>query len=386
MGTLVARRLASIPTAPTRHISELAAGLENVISLAIGEPDFYAPEPVIQAGIESLRQRQTHYAPDPGLLELRQAVGRHLARLYQVRYDPEQELLITVGVSEALNLALIALLDPGDEVIVPEPCYPAYLAQVMLSGGVPVPVPTGVETGFQVTAAAIEQACTPRTKAIILGNPANPTGAVLSRANLEQVGQLAARRNLVVIADEIYDRLVYGVPHVCFAALPEMQARTVLLGGFSKAYAMTGFRIGYAAGPAEIIAAMRKVHQYTIITVATTVQYAALKALEAGESFVEQMVSEYDRRRRLVVAALNAMGLDCFEPQGAFFAFPSIARSGMSDVEFADRLLSEERVAVVPGSGFGRSGQGFIRLSYAAAYPKVEEALNRIEQFVLRHA
>jgi aminotransferase len=305
--------------------------------------------------------------------------------LYSVEYDPETELLITVGVSEALYLALAAILDPGDEVIVPEPCFVAYTAEVTLAGGTPVTIPTYVDNNFQVTTADIEKAITPRTKAILIGYPNNPTGAVITRENLIEISKLAEKHDLLVISDEIYDQLVYDFEHVCFAGLPGMHGRTVTLGGFSKDYAMTGWRLGYSAAPADISAAMRKVHQYTIMSAPTTAQVAGVVALKTGASFVEDMRLEYDRRRKLIVGGLNQLGLKTFEPRGAFYAFPSIGASGMDDNAFAEALLHEERVAVIPGSAFGASGAGFVRCSYATAYEKIEEALHRIEQFMRRH-
>jgi aminotransferase len=359
--------------------------MKDVISLGIGEPDFVTPEPVLEAGIASLRRGETHYTSNSGIVELRQALCDHLLRRYALRYNPADEIIITVGVSEALYLALVAVLDAGNEVIVPQPCFVAYGPEVTLAGGVPVYLATRVEDSFQVTAEDIERAITPRTKAVLIGYPNNPTGAVMSRAALEQVADLAERRDIFVISDEIYDRLVYGVEHVCFASLPRMRERTITLGGFSKAYAMTGWRIGYAAAPAELLAAMRKVHQYTIMSAPTTAQVAAVTALAEGEAFVEKMVSEYDKRRRLIVGGLNRLGLTCFEPRGAFYAFPSVLRSGMDDTQFAERLLEEERVAVVPGAAFGAAGAGFVRCSYATAYEQIEEALDRMERFLRRH-
>ncbi|HLC35746.1 MAG TPA: aminotransferase class I/II-fold pyridoxal phosphate-dependent enzyme [Anaerolineales bacterium] len=385
MSPEVAKRIAHIPPSGIRRFFDIAATMKDVISLGIGEPDFVTPEPVLEAGIASLRRGETHYTSNSGILELRQALCDHLLRRYALRYNPADEIIITVGVSEALYLALVAVLDAGDEVIVPQPCFVAYGPEVTLAGGEPVYLATRVEDSFQVTAEDIERAITPRTKAVLIGYPNNPTGAVMSRAALEQVAELAERRNLFVISDEIYDRLVYGVEHVCFASLPRMRERTITLGGFSKAYAMTGWRIGYAAAPAELLAAMRKVHQYTIMSAPTTAQVAAVTALAEGEAFVEKMVSEYDRRRRLIVGGLNRLGLTCFEPRGAFYAFPSVERSGMDDTQFAERLLEEERVAVVPGAAFGAAGTGFVRCSYATAYEQIEEALNRMERFLRRH-
>ncbi len=385
MRTYISQRVAAVPPSGIRKFFDIAATMKDVISLGIGEPDFVTPEPILNAGIASLQRGETGYTSNAGLRELREALSAHLERLYGVSYDPEEELLITVGVSEALYLALTAIIDPGDEVVVPQPCFVAYPAEVIFAGGTPVAVPTRVEEDFQVSAAAIAARITPRTKALLIGYPNNPTGAVMSRERLVEIAALAEQHDLIVISDEIYDRLVYGVEHVCFAALPGMRARTVLLGGFSKDYAMTGWRIGYMAAPKEILAAARKVHQYTIMSAPTTGQHAALAALREGEEHVQRMVAEYDRRRRLIVSGLNALGLDCFEPRGAFYAFPSVAKSGMSDDEFAERLLLEERVAVVPGSAFGIGGEGFVRMCYATAYEKIEEALERIARFMRRH-
>jgi aminotransferase len=385
MRKFTSKRVDSVPPSGIRRFFDIAATMKNVISLGIGEPDFVTPERVLNAGIDSLRHGETHYTSNSGTLELRQALSKNLARLYGVTYDPEAELLITVGVSEALYLTLTAIVDPGDEVIVPQPCFVAYMPEVTFAGGAPVSVPTRVEDDFQATAAMIEKAITPKTKALLIGYPNNPTGAVMTRERLMEIASLAEKHDLLVISDEIYDRLVYGIEHVCFAALPKMRERTITLGGFSKDYAMTGWRIGYAGGPAEIIGAMRKVHQYTIMSAPTTGQVAAVEALSTGEEYVRKMVGEYDRRRKLIVNGLNTLGLDCFEPRGAFYAFPSIERSGMDENEFADKLLQEEAVAVIPGSAFGESGKGFVRMAYATAYEKIEEALNRIERFMHRH-
>ncbi len=385
MRKFVSQRVDAVPPSGIRRFFDIAATMKNVISLGIGEPDFVTPERILQAGIDSLRRGETQYTSNSGIAQLRASLSAHLAKLYGVSYDAESELLITVGVSEALYLALTAALDPGDEVIVPQPCFVAYTPEVTFAGGVPVAIGTLVENNFQVTAAEIEAAITPRTKALLIGYPNNPTGAVMSRDGLVEIAALAEHHDLLVISDEIYDRLVYGVRHVCFASLPGMRERTLTLGGFSKDYAMTGWRIGYAGGPAEMIAAMRKVHQYTIMSAPTTAQVAAIEALATGDEYVQQMVGEYDRRRQLIVGGLNTLGLDCFEPRGAFYAFPSIGRSGMDDNEFAERLLQEEEVAAVPGSAFGSSGSGFVRMSYATAYEKIEEALNRLERFMRRH-
>jgi aminotransferase len=385
MRNFVSQRVQSVPPSGIRRFFDIAATMKNVISLGIGEPDFVTPRPILEAGIASLQRGETAYTSNSGTWELRQALAAHLRALYGVAYDPEHELLITVGVSEALYLALTAVLDSGDEVIVPEPCFVAYTPEVVFAGGVPVTIPTHVEDNFQVTAETIERHLTPRTKALLIGYPNNPTGAVMSRENLLEIGELAARHDLLVISDEIYDRLVYNGAHVHFAALPGLRERTITLGGFSKNYAMTGWRLGYAVAPEPLLGAMRKVHQYTIMSAPTTAQAAGLEALANGEEHVQAMVAEYDRRRRLLVGGLNILGLECFEPRGAFYAFPSVVRSGMDDNTFAETLLAEEEVAVVPGSAFGPSGQGFVRMAYATAYEKLEEALNRMERFMRRH-
>ena len=381
----ISGRVASVPPSGIRRFFDIAATMPDIISLGIGEPDFVTPLPIRRTGIASLERGETHYTSNAGLLELREAVADYLAERYGVAYNPEREVLITVGVSEGLYLALTAVVNPGDEVLVPEPCFVAYKPEVLLAGGVPVPIPTYVEDRFQVTAARLKEAITSRTKALLLGYPNNPTGAVMSREQLAEVAELAEEHNLVVISDELYDQLVYGVEHVCFASLPGMWERTILLQGFSKAYAMTGWRIGYAAAPVELMEAMYKVHQYTIMCAPTTAQVAALSALQDGDDAVAEMVAAYDERRRRIVGGLNEIGLDCFEPQGAFYAFPSIARTGMNSGEFSERLLREEGVAVIPGNVFGECGQGYIRCSYATSLENIEEALRRMERFLKRH-
>lgn len=382
---MISHRVAQTPPSGIRKFFDIAATMENVISLGIGEPDFVTPEPIIQAGIASLQRGETAYTSNSGTIELRTQLCKHLAKLYGVHYDPDHEIIITVGVSEAVYLALTAVVEPGDEVIIPEPCFVSYAPEVSFAGGQPVMVPTYVQDGFQVTAETIAAAITPQTKAIFLGYPNNPTGAVMTRQVMLEIAALAEQHDLLIISDEIYDRLVYGVEHTCVSALPGMRDRTILLGGFSKNYAMTGWRIGYGCANPDILAAMRKVHQYTIMSAPTTAQMAALVALSDGEPYVVQMREEYNRRRRLIVDGFNTLGLDCFEPRGAFYAFPSIARTGMSGDEFATRLLEEEEVAMVPGEAFGSSGKGFMRASYATAYEKIEEALNRIESFMRRY-
>ena len=381
----LARRVAGLKPSGIRKFFDIVATMKDVISLGIGEPDFVTPQPIMEAGINALRNGQTHYTSNAGLIELRQAIASQMEKLYGVSYDPQHEVIATVGVSEALYLAMVALLEQGDEVIIPTPCFVAYQAEVILAGGVPIEVPSLMEDNFQPRASAIEAAITPKTKMIFIGYPNNPTGAIASREVLLEIAKLAEQYDLVVLSDEIYDRLVYGVTHTCFAALPGMHDRTVTLGGFSKDYAMTGWRIGYAAAPAEILQGLLRVHQYTVMSAPTASQYAALEALLHGEQHVEEMRKEYDRRRRLIVAGLNDLGLTTFEPLGAFYAFPKITVSGLDDESFAKQLLDEQRVAVVPGSSFGAGGEGFVRCSYATAYEQVEEALRRIGQFMQHH-
>lgn len=375
-------KVASLKPSGIRKFFDIVATMKDVISLGIGEPDFTTPDPILEAGIRSLQKGETHYTANPGLIELRRALSEHLERLYNVHYDPATETIITVGGSEALYLACTALLNPGDEVIVLTPCFVSYQAEVELAGGVPVEIAGREENNFDVDPDEIAAAITPRTRAILMGFPSNPTGAVATRDCLIEIGKLAEKHDLIVISDEIYDRLVYGQPHTCFPALPGMRERTILLGGFSKDYAMTGWRIGYACAPAAIMTGMNRIHQYTIMCAPTTSQAAAIVALKECEADVQRMAEEYNRRRNLVVSGLNRLSLRTFEPKGAFYAFPNITASGMDDETFAQKLLETERVAVVPGSAFGKGGAGFVRCSYATAYDKLEEALRRIEHFM----
>ncbi len=378
----LSKTVVNLKASGIRKFFDIAATMEDVISLGIGEPDFTTPQPVIEAGVQALRKGETHYTSNQGIMELRAAIAENLAERYGVHYDPVNEIIVTVGVSEALYLTFTALLDPGDEVIIPTPCFVSYQAEVALAGGKPVEIYTTMEDDFQPDPAVIEKAITPRTKAILLGYPNNPTGAVAKRENLEAIAKIAEEHDLVVISDEIYDRLVYGQEHICFPAFPGMQERTLLLGGFSKDYAMTGWRIGYAAGPASMINGLVRIHQYSVMSAPTVSQYGALEALKVGEPYVKEMLAEYDRRRKLVYEGLNSLGLPTFEPHGAFYVFPSIHNTGLDDVTFAERLLLEEKVAVVPGSAFGDSGIGFVRCSYATSYEKLEIALEKIGHFL----
>jgi aminotransferase len=381
----IAEHVASLKPSGIRKFFDIVATMDDVISLGIGEPDFPTPEPILEAGIQSLNRGETHYTSNAGRLELRRALAEHLNRSYGVVYNPVTEFVTTVGVSEALYLAMTALLNPGEEVIIPTPCFVSYQAEVILAGGVPVEVPTKAEDEFQLRAEALQGAVTPRTKALLIGYPNNPTGAVATREALLEVAEIAEAHDLVVISDELYDQLVYGVPHVCFPSLPGMWKRTILLGGFSKNYAMTGWRIGFAAAPVDILKGMLRVHQYTIMSAPTTAQDAALEAIQNGGPHVEKMRNEYNRRRELIVRGLNQLGLQTIEPHGAFYAFPNIKASGMDGETFAQKLLDEQRVAVVPGSAFGPGGEEYVRCSYATAYEKIEEALRRLERFMKRH-
>jgi aminotransferase len=383
----LSERVRAVPPSGIRRFFDILATMDDVISLGVGEPDFDTPERVVAAGVRALHAGRTHYTSNYGTIELRRALAEHLDRRYGVAYDPASELLITVGASEAVDLALRATCDPGDEVILHEPSYVAYVPAVVFAGGVVRHVATRLEDDFALDPAAVESAITPRTKALFLGYPCNPTGAVLPDDVQDELAAIADRHDLLVYSDEIYDRLAYGsYRHRAFSALPGMRDRTILMGGFSKAYAMTGWRVGYLAAPAGILEGIVKVHQYGIMSAPTAAQDAALEALRGAESDVEWMLAEYDRRRRLVVDRLNEIGLRTFEPRGAFYAFPEVtSATGLSSDAFAEQFLAEEHVAVVPGSAFGPSGEGHVRACYATSYDKLEEALDRIGRFVGRH-
>ena len=381
----ISKRVNQVSPSGIRKFFDLLASIEGVISLGVGEPDYATPWHIIESAIESLEKGQTMYTSNLGMPELREELARYLKRHYGLQYDPATELLITVGVSEALDLAMRAVLDPGDEVIIPDPCYVSYDACVILAGGKAVAVPTWEQDNFALIAGDIEARITDRTRAILVGYPANPTGAVMSRDKMVEVAELAQRHRLLIVSDEIYAKLVYGVEHTCVAALHGMKESTVLLGGFSKAYAMTGWRIGYAAAPKEIIAAMTKIHQYTMMCAPTMAQVAAIEALRSGEESAAEMVGDYNRRRLVMVNGLRDIGLPCFEPKGAFYAFPSIKSTGMTSEEFAEGLLTEEKVAVVPGSAFRKCGEGYVRCCYATSMAEIEEALTRMKRFISRH-
>jgi aminotransferase len=374
--------IAACPPSGIRRFFDIAAEMDDVISLGVGEPDFVTPWRVREAGIYALEHGYTTYTSNAGLPKLRELICADLDARYGARYDPGTECLITTGVSEGLDLALRVLLNPGDEVIVPEPCYVAYEPCVGFAGGTAVRVPTRWEDDFAIDADVVAAAITPRTKAILIGSPANPTGAVQPRASLEALVRLAEEHDLYLVSDEIYDRLTYTGRHLCLGALPGARERTVLLGGFSKAHAMTGWRVGWICAPRAVAELAVRVHQYTMLCAPHVSQLAAVEALTHGDGDVEEMVADYDRRRRVFVKGLRELGLDCPEPGGAFYAFPSIRSSGLDSETFAERLLHEHQVAVVPGSVFGPSGEGHVRCSYATALPLLEEALTRIGRFL----
>ncbi|OPX84387.1 MAG: putative N-acetyl-LL-diaminopimelate aminotransferase [Pelotomaculum sp. PtaB.Bin104] len=375
-----------IPPSGIRRFFDLVTEMKDIISLGVGEPDFVTPWHIREACVYSLEKGYTMYTSNHGLLELREEISRDLSQTYQVSYDPRSELLITVGVSEGLDLAMRVLLCPGDEVLVPEPSYVSYAPLAVLAGGKPVYLKTSAENGFQLTADMIEKVLTPRTKVILLGYPNNPTGATIDRKHLLNIAELAKAHNLIVISDEIYGKLTYVGEHTCVSSLPGMRERTVLLNGFSKSYAMTGWRVGYAAGNSDFIAAMTKIHQYSMLCAPITAQVAALEALRHGQGEMRKMIAQYSRRRRLVMDALGEIGLPCFEPRGAFYAFPDIRHTGLTSDEFAVELLKEEKVLVVPGNAFGGQGEGFVRCAYAASVKDLMEAFKRIGAFVRRRS
>jgi aminotransferase len=360
----------------------MIAQMDDVISLGVGEPDFITPWHIREAAVYYIEQGYTSYTSNAGMLQLRKAVANRLEDEYNIVYSPEDEIIITVGVSEALDLALRAVINPGDEVIIPEPCYVSYKPCTILAGGVPVEVPTTSETEFKITPEKIEAVITPRTKVILLSYPSNPTGTVMDKDELMGIAEIVKKYNLLVISDEIYSLLTYDKPYTSFASLPDMKDVTILLDGLSKAYAMTGWRIGYAAAHKDIIHAMCKIHQYSMLCAPIIAQLAGIEALNNGDKQVQAMKKEYNRRRKVIVDGFNKIGLSCHMPHGAFYAFPCIKNIGLSSEEFAEKLLLREKVAVVPGNVFGECGEGYIRCSYATSMEDIEEALRRIDRFV----
>lgn len=371
-----------IPRSGIRDFFDIVSTMKDVISLGIGEPDFDTPWHVRESAMFALERGVTHYTSNLGYIELRRAISDYISKHYGPRYDPESEVLITVGVSEALDLALRALLNPGDEVLYHEPCYVSYRATILFAGGVPLEVETRVEDGFRLTRAMLESKVTPRTKVLMLNFPNNPTGAVMSREDLEEIAAFANERDLIVITDEIYAEMTYDSQHTSIVSIPGLRERTIFLHGFSKAWAMTGFRMGYACGPAELIEAMMKIHQYTMLCASSLSQKAAIEALVRPATDVKDMIDEYRRRRNFIAGALQDIGLPCHKPLGAFYAFPHVGHLGLSSKDFALRLLHEQRVAVVPGTAFGACGEGFVRCAYATSLTNIKEAMRRLEKFV----
>ena len=380
----ISQRVQDLPPSGIRRFFELVEKMPDAISLGIGEPDFVTPWRVREAGIYSLERGHTHYTPNRGIRPLLRELALYLERRFGVSYDPESELLITVGGSEAIDIALRAVLEPGDGVLIPQPCFVSYVPCAVLAGGRALLVPTSVDHDFQVRVEELAQACDETTRVLLISYPSNPTGAVMPRGGMEALIEFAAERDLLIVSDEVYAELTYNGSHCSAAAVPGARERTILVGGFSKAWAMTGWRLGFAAGPADIVEAMVKVHSYAVMCSPTTAQEAGLEALRACDEEVERMRREYNQRRRVIVNRLNKMGLSCFEPKGAFYAFPSVSVTGLTSEQFAERLLEEERVAVVPGAAFGPSGEGFVRCSYATSMPLIEEAMSRMASFVSR--
>ena len=383
---LISENISSLAPSGIRKFFDVAAEMKDVISLGVGEPDFVTPWAVREAGIYSLEKGHTHYSANSGLIELRNEICTYLMRKYDLRYNPKTETLVTVGGSEAIDLLIRAIISPGDEVLIPEPCFVCYKPCTIMAGGTPVTIQTEEKDNFKLTAEKLIEKITPKSKLLILPFPNNPTGAVMEREDLEKIAKVVKEHNLFVLSDEIYGELNYtGNPHVPFAAIDDMWERTVTVNGFSKAFAMTGWRLGYACGPEPVIKQMTKIHQYAIMCAPTTSQYAAIEAMRSCDDDVEYMKSEYDHRRRVMVNGFREMGLSCFEPLGAFYVFPNISATGLTSEEFATKLLYEKKVAVVPGTAFGESGEGFIRCSYAYSIKNIEKALERIGEFVQEH-
>lgn len=379
---LMVKRIQEVPPSGIRKFFDIANEMGDAISLGVGEPDFDTPWHIREEAIYTLEKGKTIYTANAGLLELRKEICAYMKRRFDLTYSPAKQSLVTVGGSEGIDLALRILLEPGDEVLIPEPCYVAYAPCVIFTGATPIPIPTKAENKFKLTPEELNQYITPKTKVLILPYPNNPTGAIMEKEDLEKIAAVLKETNIITISDEIYAELTYGKKHVSIASIPEMYERTIVLSGFSKTYAMTGWRLGYALGPEPLIALMTKMHQFAIMCAPTTSQYAAIEAMRNGDDDVEEMRQSYDRRRRFMLEHFYEMGLDCFEPEGAFYVFPSIQKTGLTSEEFCTQLLKEEKVAVVPGTAFGKSGEGFVRCSYAYSVEELKEALTRIARFV----
>ncbi|OOB79287.1 MAG: aromatic amino acid aminotransferase [Epulopiscium sp. Nuni2H_MBin003] len=382
MNIQISKKVRDMPPSGIRKFFDIVSEMDDVISLGVGEPDFDTPWHVREEAIYSLEQGKTVYSANAGMLPLRVEISNYMHRKFNLQYNAIDEVLVTVGGSEGIDISLRTLLEQGDEVLIPEPSFVAYMPCTVFAGGVPVPVATKVENEFRLTADEIENAITDKTKILILPYPNNPTGAIMEKAELEEIAKVIIKHDLIVLSDEIYAELTYGVKHTSIASIEGMYERTIILSGLSKAYAMTGWRIGYALGPKEVIEAMTKMHQYVLMCAPTTSQYAAIAALKNGDSDIQNMARAYDERRRIMVAGFRKMGLFCYEPKGAFYVFPSIKETGMTSVEFCEQLLKQEKVAVVPGDAFGKSGEGHIRCSYAYSVGELKEALSRIANFV----
>lgn len=385
MRDILNNAIKSIKPSGIRKFFDIVSEMKDAVSLGVGEPDFQTPWHIREEGIYSLEKGRTHYTSNTGLKELKEAVSSYLDRKYALNYEAKDEVMVTVGGSEAIDIALRAMLDPGDEVLIPEPCYVSYLPCTELAGGVPVSIPLKAENEFKLTVSELEEAFTDKTKILIMPFPNNPTGAIMTREELAPVVDFVIEHDIFVITDEIYSELTYTGKHVSIASFPGMKERTIYINGFSKAFAMTGWRLGYACGPAKVLSQMLKIHQFAIMCAPTTSQYAAVEALNNGDSDVEEMRDAYNKRRRYLITELRKMGIECFEPFGAFYIFPSIKRFGMSSEEFATKLLEEEKLAVVPGTAFGECGEGFIRISYAYSIEKLKIAMGRLENFAKRH-
>jgi len=382
MSDMITPTIKKIPPSGIRKFFDLVNEMKDAISLSIGEPDFVTPWNVREAGIYSLEKGHTHYSPNSGFIELRKEISKYYKRKFNVEYDPKNQIIVTVGGSEAIDIALRSLVGPGDEVIIPEPSFVAYKPCTILTGATPVIINLRVEDQFRLTPELLEKVITPRTKVLILPFPNNPTGAIMPKEDLDKIVEVLKDKNIVVLSDEIYSELTYEGKHVSIASYPEMKDKTLIINGFSKSYAMTGWRLGYACGHPDLIGSMYKIHQFAIMSSPTTAQYAAIEALKSGDGDIEMMRREYNRRRRVMVDGFRKIGLECFEPLGAFYVFPCIKSTGLSSEEFCERLLSEEKVAIVPGTAFGESGDGFIRACYAYSIDNIIEALKRVEKFV----
>lgn len=380
----LSERIVEIPPSGIRKFFDIVSDMKDAISLGVGEPDFETPWHIREEGIYSLEKGKTFYTSNAGLNELREEISNYLSRRFNVSYDPKKEVVITVGGSEAIDIALRAMLDPGDEVLVPQPSFVSYVPCTVLANGTPVIIELEEKDHFKLTKEKLLEKITPKTKILVLPFPNNPTGAIMEADELEEIAKIVVDHDLYVLSDEIYAELTYGKDHTTIAAFPDMKERTILINGFSKSYAMTGWRLGYLAGPAKILEQMLKIHQFAIMCAPTTSQYAAIAAVRNGDKDIETMRESYDQRRRFVLHTFEEMGLECFEPEGAFYAFPSIKRFHMTSDEFATRLLQEEKVAVVPGTAFGACGEGFLRVSYAYSLKNLKEALGRMERFVKR--